>query len=100
MIKRSWMFVAVALSAGLAGAAVAQQFPILDSVANKVVQKYQTSSCQQLWQERAAGQGKPKPMEEQRAIQLLHENPAMRQEFFNRVSIPITNKMFECGMIP
>jgi len=30
----------------------AQQYPILDSVANRVVQKYQQSSCEQLWQRR------------------------------------------------
>jgi hypothetical protein len=30
------------------------QHPILDQVANKVVLKYQTATCQQLWVERAA----------------------------------------------
>jgi hypothetical protein len=33
-------------------------------------------------------------------IGLLKSDPAMRTEFFNRVSGPIVNKMFECGMIP
>jgi hypothetical protein len=82
-----------------AGVALAQ-YPIMDRVADKVVQKYQSSTCQQLWQERAAGQGKPKPPEEQRVIQLLHQDPAMREAFFNKISAPIVNKMFECGMIP
>ena len=83
----------------LAGVAVAQH-PILDAVANKVVQKYQGATCEQLWQERAAGQGKPKPEMEQRLVKMLHEDAQMRTEFFNRVSAPIVNKMFECGMIP
>ena len=82
-----------------AGVAYAQ-FPIMDKVADKVIQKYQTSSCQQLWQEKAQGQGQPKPEMEQRAIAALKSDPQMRQAFFNKISAPIVNKMFECGMIP
>ena len=81
-----------------ASAAAAQQFPMLDQVTNKVVQKYQTSSCEQLWQEKA--HKKSESPAEQKLVQLLHTDPAMRQEFFNRVSMPIVMKMFECGMIP
>ncbi len=76
----------------------AQQFPLLDDVANKVVQKYQQSTCQQLWQEKASQ--KAKSEREERLVQLLRDDPAMRAEFFNRVSVPIATKMFECGMIP
>jgi hypothetical protein len=80
--------------------AIAQQFPMMDMIATKVVQKYQQSSCEQLWQERAHKQGQPKPEKEQQAVQLLHNDPQMRAEFINRVAAPIANKMFECGMIP
>lgn len=80
----------------LTGNAFAQQYPIMDRVADKVIQKYQTSSCEQLWQNKA----KPKSPMEQRAVQALRGDPGMRQAFFNRVAGPITNKMFECGMIP
>jgi hypothetical protein len=31
---------------------------------------------------------------------MLRNDPAMRTAFFNKVSAPIVNKMFECGMIP
>ena len=79
-----------------AGVAIAQQFPILDSIANKVVQKYQSSSCEQLWAQKA----QPKSAEEQRVISLLKADPAMRTEFINRVAAPMANKMFDCGMIP
>jgi hypothetical protein len=98
MSKRTWIVAAVAASfaAGIAYA----QFPIMDRVADKVIQKYQTSTCEQLWQEKAQGQGQPKPEMEQRAIQALKSDPQMRQAFFNKVSAPIVNKMFECGMIP
>lgn len=83
-----------------AGAALAQQYPIMDRVADKVIQKYQTSSCEQLTQERARAKGKPNSAQEQRAIQLLREDPNMRTAFLNKVAAPIANKMFECGMIP
>jgi transposase-like protein len=78
-----------------------QQFPVVDTIANKIVQKYQNSSCDQLWQERSQGRGsQPKSPHEQQAIQMLQNNPQMRAEFINRVAAPIANKMFECGMIP
>ncbi len=98
MNKRTWILAAAAAS--LAAGVAYAQFPIMDKVADKVIQKYQTSSCEQLWQEKAAGKGQPKPEMEQRAIQALKGDPQMRQAFFNKVSGPIVNKMFECGMIP
>ena len=99
MIKRIvWSAMAPALL--FANVATAQQYPMLDAVANRLVQKYQQSSCEQLWQERAAKQGRPKPQGEQNAIQMLHDDPQMRAEFINRVAAPIASKMFECGMIP
>ena len=79
-----------------AGIAYAQQYPILDAVAGKVVQKYQASSCEQLWQKKGA----PKSAEEQRVMGLLKNDPQMRTAFIDKVAAPIANKMFECGMIP
>jgi hypothetical protein len=77
-----------------------QQYPIMDAVANKIIQKYQNSTCEQLWQEKAQGQGKPKSAQEQQAISLLHNDPQMRAAFINKIAAPVANKMFECGMIP
>jgi hypothetical protein len=74
------------------------QHPILDQVATKVIQKYQTATCQQLWAERA--QKAPPTPAEQKAIQFLKSDPQMRTLFLNKVAAPIANKMFECGMIP
>jgi hypothetical protein len=84
--------VALCVTAGMAYA----QYPILDMVADRVVQKYQSSSCEQLWQRKS----EPKSMEEQRVIGLLQSDPQMRTTFINKVAAPIANKMFECGMIP
>jgi len=76
----------------------AQQYPLLDAVANKVIAKYQESSCEQLWQKKAA-KTPPSP-EEQKVIALLKSDPQMQQAFINKVAAPIANKMFECGLIP
>jgi hypothetical protein len=80
------------VAAGIAYA----QFPIMDRVADKVVQKYQGMSCEQLW----AQKSQPKSEEEQRVIGFLKSDPQMRQAFVNKVAGPIVNKMFECGMVP
>jgi hypothetical protein len=100
MIKHSYsaalVIVSVIFGLFLAVPVRAQQFPIVDDIAGKVVQKYQMMSCEQLWQEK----GQPKSDIEQRIVQELRQNPAMRDEFFHRVSVPIVTKMFECGMIP
>ena len=80
----------------LASEAWAQQFPMLDMVANKVVHKYQNSSCAELMAQR----DQPKSQQEQNAIQLLRSDAQMRREFLNRVAAPIANKLFECRMIP
>jgi len=78
----------------------AQDFPIMDRIADKVIQKYQQSTCEQLWQERAQKGKAPEPQMEQEAIQMLKSDPQMRQAFINKIAAPIANKMFECGMIP
>jgi hypothetical protein len=84
----------------LCAAVNAQQFPIMDKIADKVVQKYQTSTCEQLWEERAQKGKAPKPQMEQEALQMLKSDPQMRSAFISKVAAPIANKMFECGMIP
>jgi hypothetical protein len=79
--------------------ACAQPFPMIDQLAQRVVQKYQNSSCQQLAEERSQPRA-PKGEMEQRAITVLRSDPQMRTEFINRVAAPVANKLFECGLIP
>jgi hypothetical protein len=87
--------VGIATGIGL-GLGIAQaQYPVMDMVAQKVIQKYQSASCEQLW----ASKGQHGP-EEQRLIGFLRNDPAMRQAFFNQIAGPVMNKMFDCGMIP
>jgi hypothetical protein len=80
------------LFAGVASA----QYPIMNRVADKVIQKYQESSCEQLWKKK----GQPPSQREQQVIQFMRNDPQMRAAFINRVAAPIANKMFECGLIP
>jgi hypothetical protein len=80
------------------GAQAQGQFPIMDQIANKVVQKYSNSTCEQLVE--AKVQHAPPSMEEQRAIALLKSDPQMRAAFIKKVAPPIANKMFDCGLIP
>ena len=84
--------IATLLSVG----ASASQYPTLDMVAQKVIQRYAEASCEQLWEQR----GKPKSPEEQNVIQLLRGDPQMRTVFINEVAGPVANKMFECGLVP
>jgi len=74
------------------------QYPILDAVANKVIQKYQTSTCEQLWVKKS--EKAPPSAEEQKVIGFLKNDPQMRTVFINKIAGPVANKMFECGMIP
>jgi hypothetical protein len=75
-----------------------QQFPILDKVSNKVILKYQQSSCQQL-QQKESQKAPPSP-EEVKAVQFLHNDAQMRAAFIDKVAAPVANKLFECGLIP
>ncbi len=96
-MKRHYAFAAL-LALCYVGIGNAQQYPIMDKVADKVIQKYQSSTCEQLWQKKS--QKTPPTAEEQKMIQLLKSDPQMRAAFINKIAAPIANKMFECGMIP
>jgi hypothetical protein len=86
----------VALPVLLLAGSASGQYPLLDAAENRVIQKYQNSSCEQLWQ----GRGQPKGEREQEAVNFLRSDPQMRRMFIDRVAPTVANKMFECGMIP
>lgn len=88
---------AFAIAAVLLSSAVSSsQYPILDDVAQKVIQKYQSATCEQLW----AARGQPKSAEEQKIVELLRNDAQMRTVFINEIAAPVANKMFECALIP
>jgi len=99
MCKRLYVFVLTSMVLPI-GTASAQDYPIMEKVVQKVIQKYQTSSCQQLAEEKSHPPTGQKAEMEQRAIGLLRNDPQMRTAFINQVAAPIANKLFECGMIP
>jgi len=100
MIRRAYLLALVPLLLHVGLASAQESFPIMEKVAQKVIEKYQTTSCQQLAQQKKQPPTGQRAQMEQRAIQLLRNDPQMRTEFLNRVAAPIANKLFECGMIP
>jgi hypothetical protein len=94
VIKRSCLL-ALALGLLLVCGSSAQ-YPIFDRIADKVIQKYQQASCEQVWERK----GEPKSQKEQEVIQAMRNDAERRAAFINKVGPPIANKLFECGMIP
>jgi hypothetical protein len=76
------------------------EYPMMEKVAQKVIEKYQKSSCEEL---KAQKEQPPDPQQaamKQKAIAALKNDPKMREQFLSKVAGPIANKMFECGMVP
>lgn len=94
MITRNLAFAAVL--ALLFATAAGAQYPILDTIADKVVQKYEHATCEELWEKKR----EPKLPGEREIVEMLRGDRQMRTVFIDRIAAPIANKMFECGMIP
>ena len=86
------VFVAAMVVAG----AVAAQGMLVEAAANKVIQKYQTASCDQLKTQKS----EPPSAKEKIALDLLRDDPKARVAFVDQIAAPVLNKMFECNMIP
>jgi uncharacterized protein YifE (UPF0438 family) len=69
---------------------------LLDFAADKVINKYQTATCEQL----KAQKDEPRTDREKMAIEFLRNDSQARVAFIDKVAAPILNKMFECGLIP
>jgi len=95
MKKYSCLFAVLAL---LYVTVAVAQHPVLDAVANKVVAKYQSSTCQQLMMAKA--QKTPPSAGEQKAMEMLKTDPEMRHEFVSIVADQVVDKLIQCGMIP
>lgn len=115
MVKRSCLLALASLV--LVGSAAAQQpqqqpqqhppqqpppsqYPMLDTVASKLIQKYQTSTCVQLATEKSQPPTGQTAAMEQRAVDLLKADPKLRKAFLDKVAVPIVDKLIECGMVP
>jgi hypothetical protein len=85
-------FVSTSIIAGVAAA----QGMLLDYAADRVIQKYQTSTCEQL----KAQKDEPKSEKEKLAIDFLRNDSQARVAFIDKIAAPVANKMCECGMFP
>ena len=96
-MKRSYLF---ALALTLLYVSVANaQYPMMDMIANKVIQKYQNSTCEQLWEKKS--QKAPPSQQEQNVDPDAERRSAdAGRHSSTRSPLPIANKMFDCGMIP
>lgn len=82
------------------GSAQQSEYPMMEKVAQKVIEKYQKSSCEDL---KAQKEQTPDPQQaamKQKVVGALKNDPKMREQFLNKVAGPIANKLFECGMVP
>src|SRR5262249_32813729 len=96
MVRRRWYLLALVSALVGVGIVHAQQYPLIDRIGNQIIQKYQSASCEQLWQRK----GQQKTERQQEFMQLLRDDPQARTYFINMVAAPIANKMFDCAMIP
>ena len=88
--------VAVFVSAMVAAGTLAAQGKLVDAAADKVIAKYEASTCDQL----KAQKTEPPTEKEKMALDLLRDDPKARVAFVSKIAAPVLNKMFECSMIP
>jgi hypothetical protein len=69
---------------------------LLDWVADRVIEKYQNSTCEQLKTE----QHQPPSEKEKITLDYLRYDEKARKYFIDKIAAPVANKMFECGMFP
>ena len=102
--RTSALIALLVLIAGAPSASPQQsQYPILDKFAQKVIDKYQATSCADLKAKKEApkaAQSADQAQMKQKVVMMLRNDPKMREHFLNKIAGPIANKMFECGMVP
>lgn len=81
------------------------QDKLVEFAANLVIEQYQNASCEEVAQMQptsgdAASGNDQEAVMKQKAIELLQNNPELREKFINQVAGPMANKMFECNLVP
>ena len=82
------------------GSAQQSEYPMMEKVAQKVIEKYQKSSCEELKAQKEQPPDLQQAAMKQKVVGALKNDPKMREQFLNKVAAPIANKLFECGMVP
>jgi hypothetical protein len=93
MSKLMWVLIVVVL---LGVGAWSQRGRVLDMAADEVIQKFNTASCDEL----KARKDEPPTMVRKVALSMLHDDPAARTAFIDKVAAPVLDKMVQCGMAP
>ncbi len=105
-MKKSTLFWVAASAISVSACGNLSKEALLDTAANFVIDKYQNASCEEVADmqpksaEDAEADGGPDAKLQAKAIELLQNNPQLREEFINRVAGPIANRMFDCDLIP
>jgi hypothetical protein len=99
-MKYSLIALLLLIAAFPTGSAQESEYPMMDKVAQKVIEKYQKSSCEELKAQKEQAPDPQQAATKQKVVGLLKNDPKMREQFLNKVAGPIANKMFECGMVP
>lgn len=76
---------------------------VVNAIAQKTIQKFSTSSCQDLATSMAQGKQDPNTLKDQltaRFILKLRQDPQLTQQFFDQIATPVLTKLFECGLVP
>jgi hypothetical protein len=78
---------------------------VVNAIAQKTIEKFNNSSCQDLATSMAQkhNDAQPETLKDQvtaRFIQRLRQDPQLTQQFFGQISTPVLTKLFECGLVP
>jgi len=87
--------IAVGIAAFILAGEASAQGMLLDFAADKVINKYQTATCDEL----KAQKKQPPTDKENEAVEFLRSDSQARIFFINKIAGPVLNKMFDCGMI-
>ncbi len=87
--------IAVGIAAFILAGEASAQGMLLDFAADKVINKYQTATCDEL----KAQKKQPPTDKEKEAVEFLRSDSQARIFFINKIATPVLNKMFDCGMI-
>ncbi len=79
-----------------AASAACAQGMMLDYAADRVIEKYTKSTCDEL----KAMRDKPQSEKEKLALDFLRGDDQARKAFIDKIAAPVANKMFECGLFP
>jgi hypothetical protein len=69
---------------------------LLDFAADKVVEKYETATCDEL----KAPKGEPASEKGKLAIDFLRNDSEARKSVMDKIAPTVLNRMFECGLVP